>query len=161
MFENNKYKKCLEALFWEINKAVIESEDVRNLILEIERTGKLDSASDYNLVLDVRLLIETVKRQGKPDGDKQDYMEEIKRLIDSFDDEIEDERQSSSQGLTESPNFEKPDETNLSKHASKGAPVQWIDGKVLSEKEIQFQEFVNSNFDESSWLKQARICYKH
>ena len=55
-------KKIVELLWIKINEAILKSADVQGLILELERTGKLDSASEFNLVLDVDRLIEMVRK---------------------------------------------------------------------------------------------------
>jgi len=38
-----------------------------------------------------------------------------------------------------------------------GGSPQFIDGQKLSKQELDFQEFVNKDFDEDDWLKQNKL----
>ncbi len=68
-------------------------------------------------------------------------------LTDSLELEVEEE-------LTE----ERP---APKKRASKKSPkkAQYIDGRPLSKKEIEFQEFANKKFDTNEWLKKNGLTF--
>ena len=157
MSENDNGNKSLEVLFWEINNSILNSIDVQKLIVQLERARKLDSVSEYNLVLDVGLLVETILKQQKQNKDDNNLIEALKnQLLASF----EEEGQQLSPNLMKDSDLDTADEIIASEHVSKEYTSQRIDGKSLSENEIQFQEFANSRFDEDSWLKKAKICFE-
>ena len=35
--------------------------------------------------------------------------------------------------------------------------MPWVDGKLLSENEMLFEEYLSQEFDEEQWLKQSKI----
>jgi len=39
------------------------------------------------------------------------------------------------------------------------SPLQWVDGKALSDNEIRFEEYFNQRFDEKHWMKKAKIRF--
>ena len=153
MFHKRDNNKSLEELLWQkINNSIINSEEVKLLILELEKVGKLDSASENDLVISVRQLIQSILKQKQQINEEQQYLESLKeKLLLSGEEENPDSPLMEIENSNEVENIF----SNLGSCPNK--PLQWIDGRPLSENEILFQEYVDRNFDEDGWLKKFRI----
>ncbi|MZH05954.1 MAG: hypothetical protein F3743_11235 [Nitrospinae bacterium] len=131
-------KKAIEFLWVKINNAILQSEEVQKVIRELEKAGELDSVSEYDLILDAGKLTEKVLEQKGQNRIDEDFWKEIKENL---------------LGTCEG------DEADSSSTEETPRPLQRIDGKVLSENEIMFQDYMNESFNEKSWLKQSGIKF--
>ena len=143
MFQGNENRKNMQELLWiKINNAILKSEEVQNLIMELERTGKLDAVSQYNLVIDVGVLIEAVLKLGVNTRNEEKFLEKLKeKLFASFEEENLDPDSS----FSKIPNIIESKETRSNPPLSSGKNFQRIDGE--------------KDFDEEAWLKKARIRF--
>ncbi len=135
--EEESKRKLIEFLWVEINRAIIKSVEVKSCIKILKDLELLDQIDDYNLVLDVKALIELIQKQ----DDKGDAV-------------LSSEKKDDVQGspATDSATAEQK------KKSAKGSS-QKIDGKSLSKNEILFQKHLERNFDESVWMRKAGIRF--
>ena len=135
--EEESKRKLVEFLWVEINRAIINSVEVKSCIKILKDLELLDHIEDYNLVLDVKALIELIQKKDRKDGAIPPKEEK--------------------DGFKVSP------ETSSGKSEQKKSPakdsLQKIDGKQLTENEILFQKHLERNFDESLWMKKAGIRF--
>jgi len=145
-------KRLVEFLWAEINRAILRSPDVRSSVKSLQALDLLNYVSDYNLVLDVKTLVEMIVKD--EEGDAFGSMEESDTL--GADDmvpkffEAPSERRRADDFTGES-----GDDVG----AVRKSGGQRIDGRVLSENEIRFQERLQEEFDEEDWMKKAGIRF--
>jgi hypothetical protein len=138
-WERDQKKKLAEYLWTEINKAILKSPDVQISVKKLEESGLLDYVSEYNLVLEVDKLIESILKKNEPNEARADsILEELHIHAEPENDQKEKE----TPDLSSSPES-----------------VQWVDGKALSENEVRFEEYFNQQFDEKHWMKKAKIRF--
>ncbi|MBT3183085.1 MAG: hypothetical protein HOI59_10720 [Nitrospina sp.] len=138
-WERDKKKKLAEYLWTEINKAILKSPDVQISIKKLQKLELLDYVSEYNLVLEVDKLIESILKKNVQKEIKADsILEELHIHAEPENDQEEKE----TPDLPSSPE-----------------PAQWVDGKALSENEVRFEEYFNQQFDEKHWMKKAKIRF--
>jgi hypothetical protein len=138
-WERDQKKKLAEYLWTEINKAILKSPDVQSSVKKLEESGLLDYVSEYNLVLEVDKLIESILKKNEPNEARADsILEELHIHAEPENDQKEKE----TPDLSSSPES-----------------VQWVDGKALSENEVRFEEYFNQQFDEKHWMKKAKIRF--
>jgi hypothetical protein len=130
-------RKLVEFLWVEINRAIIGSVEVKSCIKILKDLDLLDHIEDYNLVLDVKALIELIQKKDDNGGTIPSRKE--------------------MGGLSTAP--AKDSEQSEPKKESKKGSSQTIDGKSLTENEILFQKYLERNFDESVWLRKAGIRF--
>jgi hypothetical protein len=136
-WEKDKKKRLAEHLWTEINKAILKSSDVQFSIKKLEKLQLLDYVSEFNLVLEVDKLIESIlKQKSEKEANTSSILEELQIHTEHENDAEENE----------SPSFS-------------SSSLQWVDGKTLSENEILFEEYFNQHFDEKHWLKKAKIRF--
>lgn len=134
--QEDSKRKLVEFLWVEINRAILNSPEVKSSIKILKDLELLDHIADYNLVLDVNALIDLIQRD-----------EKIQRLPSSKD------------GI-EPKSTQKPESGKAEEERSQPEPAeQRIDGKKLTENEVHFQKHLERNFDESEWLKKAGIRF--
>jgi hypothetical protein len=133
--EEESKRKLIEFLWVEINRAIINSQEVKSCIKILQDLDLLDHVEDYNLVLDVKALIELIQKDKKKGG--MPSSEEIK--------------------YKKQPSEVPPQKADPAKKDRE--PAQLIDGKELTENEVLFQKHLERNFDESNWLKKAGIRF--
>ena len=63
--EEESKRKLVEFLWVEINRVVTSSQDVKSCINTIEELGLLGHVQGYNLVLDVKALVELIQKGNK------------------------------------------------------------------------------------------------
>lgn len=88
--ENQKEvrRKLVEHLWAEINRAIVDSSQVKIALMNIEELGLLKEVSEYNLVLDVHKLIDMMSmgREGQagpdPRENARDALPEERQCID-------------------------------------------------------------------------------
>lgn len=135
--EEESKRKLVEFLWVEINRAIINSGEVKSCIKILKDLDLLDHIEDYNLVLDVKALIELINKKDE-NGDAIPTREE-------------------KGDLSASP------ATGSAKAEQKKQPAagssQKIDGKNLTDNEVLFQKHLERNFDESLWMKKAGIRF--
>lgn len=116
------YQRFNEAIM----NAIVSSDDIRDLLLEIGSKGYINESSVFNLFLS---------------------LEEL----DSYMNPKAHETESAPSAGTPAPlNPELQEDT-----APKSLLL--IDGKMLSDKEREFEEYCSRKFDEGEWLKKVRI----
>ncbi|MEK9627402.1 MAG: hypothetical protein VW455_00120 [Nitrospinota bacterium] len=146
-FENDKKKKFAEYLWTEINRAILKSPEVKSSIKQLQALGLLGYVSEYNLVLEVDRLVDKIVKDTK-----DVTVEELSQLKRDF---LEVEESEKVDFTSEEQIREKKDlETSESKNT-----LPWVDGKLLSENEMLFEEYLSQEFDEKEWLKQTKIRF--
>ncbi|GJL78566.1 MAG: hypothetical protein NPINA01_15550 [Nitrospinaceae bacterium] len=133
--EEESKRKLVEFLWVEINRAIINSMEVKSCIKILKDLELLDHIEDYNLVLDVKALIELIQK-------KDEKGTELPAREEKADQKLSADTGKSGQD----------------QKSEKESP-QVIDGKKLTENEILFQKYLERNFDESVWLKKAGIRF--
>jgi hypothetical protein len=145
-------KRLVEFLWAEINRAILRSPDVRSSVKSLQALDLLNYVSDYNLVLDVKTLVEMIIKD--EEGDALSSLEDsaelgademVPKVLDAPRENREVEDRSSETG----------DEAGVAQKPS----GQRIDGRVLSENEVRFQERLQEEFDEEAWMTQAGIRF--
>jgi hypothetical protein len=156
-WEKDKKKRLAEYLWTEINKAILKSPDVQFSIKKLEKLQLLDYVSEFNLVLEVDKLIESILKKGAEKEAKSLDMEKLKKeFLETKANSGYEETQLPDESELETLEKKLPD---ISPSFSSHPPVQWVDGKALSENEILFEEYLNSGFDENNWMKDAKIRF--
>ena len=97
----------------------------------------LDYVSEFNLVLEVDKLIESILKKNTTKENKADSILEEWHIHAELGNDREEKE-----------TLDLPSSSKLS---------QWVDGKALSENEIRFEEYFNQRFDEKHWMKRAKI----
>lgn len=155
--EKDKKKRLAEYLWTEINKAILKSPDVQFSIKKLEKLQLLDYVAEFNLVLEVDKLIESILKKGAKKEAQTLDMENLKKeFLETKANSGHEETQ-----LHDEPELETLEKklSDIASSISFHPPVQWIDGKALSENEILFEEHLNHGFDEKSWMKEAKIRF--
>ena len=145
--ENDKKKKFAEYLWTEINRAILKSPEVKCSIKQLQALGLLGYVSEYNLVLEVDRLVDKIVKDTK-----DVTVEELSQLKRDFLEVEESEKVdfTSEEQIREKKDSEHPESTNT---------MPWVDGKLLSENEMLFEEYLSREFDEKEWLKQTKIRF--
>ena len=151
-WERDKKKRLAEYLWTEINKAILKSPDVQFSIKKLQKLQLLDYVSEFNLVLEVDKLIESILKQNE---DREASTQDLNKLKEEF---LEAKENSDPEELQLQTDPEESETLNLSPSVTPD-PLQWVDGKALSENEIRFEEFFNQQFDEKHWMKKAKIRF--
>ncbi|MBT3508340.1 MAG: hypothetical protein HN472_02200 [Nitrospina sp.] len=151
-WERDKKKRLAEYLWTEINKAILKSPDVQFSIKKLQKLQLLDYVSEFNLVLEVDKLIESILKQNE---DREASTQDLNKLKEEF---LEAKANSDPEELQLQTDPEESETLNLSPSVTPD-PLQWVDGKALSENEIRFEEFFNQQFDEKHWMKKAKIRF--
>ena len=151
-WERGKKKRLAEYLWTEINKAILKSPDVQFSIKKLQKLQLLDYVSEFNLVLEVDKLIESILKQNE---DREASTQDLNKLKEEF---LEAKANSDPEELQLQTDPEESETLNLSPSVTPD-PLQWVDGKALSENEIRFEEFFNQQFDEKHWMKKAKIRF--
>jgi hypothetical protein len=151
-WERDKKKRLAEYLWTEINKAILKSPDVQFSIKKLHKLELLDYVSEFNLVLEVDKLIESILKQN---AEREANTEGLDKLKEEF---LEAKANSTLEELQLPADSEEQEKTDLSSPFSP-RPMQWVDGKALSENEIRFEEYFNQRFDEKHWMKKAKIRF--
>lgn len=143
--------RLVELLWIEINRAIINSDNVKVVLENLRALDLLKDVKEYNLVLDINKLIELTAGENS----NIDFPNNMAHIVEN---------------RTE--NFEIEGHADLSEPTddaeSRPAPItrkeglqnsQYIDGKPLSKNQILFQEYLEQHFDNPAWLKKARIFF--
>ena len=138
-WEGDEKKRLAEYLWTEINKAILKSPDVQFSIKKLQKLELLDYVSEFNLVLEVDKLIESILKKNTTKENKADSILEELHIHAELGNDREEKAT--------------PDLPSSSKLS------QWVDGKALSENEIRFEENFNQRFDEKHWMKRAKIRF--
>ncbi len=134
--QEDSKRKLVEFLWVEINRAILNSPEVKSSVKILKDLELLDHIADYNLVLDVNALIDLIQKD-----------EKMQTLP------------SSKNGI-ESKTAPKPEKGETPPEPAKPKePAEMIDGKKLTSNEVLFQKHLERNFDESHWLKKAGIRF--
>ena len=156
-WEKDKKKRLAEYLWTEINKAILKSPDVQFSIKKLEKLKLLDYVAEFNLVLEVDKLIESILKKGAKKEAKSLDMEKLKtEFLETKANSGYEETQLPDEVELEALEKKTP---NISPSIPTHPPAQWVDGKALSENEILFEEFLNLEFDEKNWMKEAKIRF--
>jgi hypothetical protein len=146
--EKDKKKRLAEYLWTEINKAILKSPDVQFSIKNLEKLQLLDHVAEFNLVLEVDKLIESILQKGVEKEAKSLDMENLKKeFLETKANSSYEETQ-----LHDEPKLEILEKklSNISSPFSSQPPTQWVDGKALSEYEILFEEYLKQGFDKKT-----------
>ena len=139
--ERDEKKRLAEYLWTEINKAILKSPEIQLSIKNLEKLELLDYVSEFNLVLEVDKLIESILKQNATKETKANSILEELQIHAELGNDLEEK---------ETLELPSPSFSN---------PSQWVDGKALSENEIRFEEYFNQQFDEKHWMKKAKIRF--
>ncbi len=146
-FEKDKKKKFVEYLWTEINKAILTSPEVKLSIKQLQALGLLDYVSEYNLVLEVDRLIEKIVNE--TEDITLEELSKLKRDLTEVE-ELGDMSFTSDKEIKENPNQDDSAALKI---------IPQVDGKLLSENEMLFEEYLCKEFDEEQWLKQSKIRF--
>ena len=147
-WEKDQKKRLAEYLWTEINKAILKSPDVQFSIKNLEKLQLLDHVAEFNLVLEVDKLIESILQKGVEKEAKSLDMENLKKeFLETKANSSYEETQ-----LHDEPKLEILEKklSNISSPFSSQSPTQWVDGKALSENEILFEEYLKQGFDKKT-----------
>jgi|FLOH01.1.fsa_nt_gi hypothetical protein len=161
-WEKDRKKRLAEYLWAEINKAILKSPDVQFSVKKLEKLQLLDYVSEFNLVLEVDKLIESILKKSAVREAKTLDLEKLKNEFLEAKTNFAHEETQLHDELDEpdEPKFD-PVEKKLPDISSPFSPqpLQQIDGEALSENEILFEEYLNHGFDEKDWMKEAKIRF--
>ena len=150
----NDGKKKLAEYFWmEINKAILTSPEVKLSIKQLQALGLLDYVSEYNLVLEVDRLIDKIVKEA--DDVTLDELTQLKKDFLEVEESGQidfSQSQKSSKKTTLKEVTDSEDSETL-----KTISMPWVDGKLLSDNEMLFEEYLSQEFDEDRWLKKSKI----
>ena len=147
--QNESHRQFAELLWVEINKAILSSKEVRKSVQRLKSLGMLQHISKYDLVLDIEKLIDLAQKE-----EENLRSETIEKTALGLTPENLRERQDVAMEVDQpSPQSEYSPETPAQ-------CKQRVDGKVLSTNEIRFQRYLESNFDETLWLKRIKIRWE-
>lgn len=143
--------RLVELLWIEINRAIINSDNVKVVLENLRALDLLKDVKEYNLVLDINKLIELTSGENSNIDFPNNMAHNVENRAENF--EIEGHA-----------DLSEPTDTAESRPAPitrKGGlqNSQYIDGKPLSKNQILFQEYLEQHFDNSAWLKKARIFF--
>jgi hypothetical protein len=150
----NDGKKKLAEYFWmEINKAILTSPEVKLSIKQLQALGLLDYVSEYNLVLEVDRLIDKIVKETD-----DVTLDELTQLKKDFLEVEESGQIDFSQGEKSSKKTTLKEVTDSEDSETlKTISMPWVDGKLLSDNEMLFEEYLSQEFDEDRWLKKSKI----
>jgi len=157
--EKDRKKRLAEYLWAEINKAILKSPDVQFSVKKLEKLQLLDYVSEFNLVLEVDKLIESIVKKNAADETKTMDLEKLKNEF------LEAEANSAHEEMQPQDEQDEPELDPAKKESlnifppSSSQPLQWVDGRALSENEILFEEYLNQGFDEKHWMEKAKIRF--
>lgn len=140
----------VELLWLEINRAIIMSDDVKSVLLNLRDMNLLNDVKEYNLVLDVNKLIELLFEdagRGAPSP-----LDNAKSARDNGLEEATGESRNLSEVKDEIVNREVSSTANVAPQN-----VQRIDGRPLTENQILFEEYSRWKFDENAWMRKIGI----
>ncbi len=147
-------KKMVECLWVEINRAILSSPDVKAILANLRELGLLEEIKLYNLVVDVNKMVEMIL-------DRTGNVDDLLALHKATD--IPKERLEPNKSLCdENPFFSETNaEPKPEKRETGTVPHvrQYIDGRPLSNNQINFQEYQAQKFDMAAWMKKARIRF--
>ncbi len=136
MSQSNSPEREFEKLSKAITEAVMSSAKVRKIVSDIQKKDEVCAQSFMVLVLRLSTLTESLEPES-PDAVEPVSLE------------------AGEENLPEKP--KKSPARRGRKKSSKAS--QYIDGQKLSKKEIEFQEFMNKDFDQDDWLKQNKLLF--
>lgn len=146
-------KKMAEVLWAEINRALLQSPDIRATVKNLRDLNLLEIVKEFNLVLDVEKLVNEILKDGLDAGSVPPYG------VFGTKADFEENRKPPE-------NWGKLEMSQLKFLAKKKAlapssriKAQRIDGRALSPNEISFQEYLNDQFDELTWMKQVGVRF--
>jgi hypothetical protein len=154
-WEKDKKKRLAEYLWTEINKAILKSPDVQFSIKKLHKLQLLDYVAEFNLVLEVDKLIESIL---KTNAEQEASNQDLDKLKEEFMEAKSDSALEEQQHHSETKNGVEEDTSKLSSPFLP-RPLQRVDGKTLSENEVRFEEYFNQRFDEKHWMKKAKIRF--
>jgi len=155
-WDNEKKKRLAEYLWTEINKAILKSPEVQFSIKKLHKLQLLDYVSEFNLVLEVDKLIESILKQNAEHEESTHDLDKLKE--DIFETKANlpyGELQLYSEQKENLGKREIPSIASAFAHE----PLKRVDGKALSENEIRFEEYFNQQFNEKHWMKKAKIRF--
>ena len=154
MSSKNDSKRKLAEYFWmEVNKAILNSPEVKLSIKQLQALELLDYVSEYNLVLEVDRLIEKIVKET---GDvTRDEITQLKKDFLEVEESGQTDFSQSEKSSKKTTLKEKTDSEDL--ETVKTISMPWVDGKLLSGNEMLFEEYLSQEFDEERWLKQSKI----
>jgi hypothetical protein len=113
-----------------ILKAILLSKDVQDILRRFKKQGQMNDKAVLNLFLSLEELYQMINENS---SDANTYKLEPEAASPSVENSIEEDK----------------------KLATKEGTI--IDGKLLTSNEVLFEEFFQGNFDETDWMKKARI----
>ena len=152
MSSKNDSKRKLAEYFWmEVNKAILNSPEVKLSIKQLQALGLLDYVSEFNLVLEVDRLISKIVKEG--DDITPDELIQLKKDFLEVEETGEVDFLKSNNKKINLKEKADPEDSET----CKTIPMSWVDGKLLSSNELLFEEYLSQEFDEEQWLKQIKI----
>jgi hypothetical protein len=149
--KNDSKRKHAEYFWMEVNKAILNSPEVKLSIKQLQALGLLDYVSEYNLVLEVDRLINKIVKEA--DDVTPDELTQLKKDFLEVEESGQVDFLKSNNKKINLKEKADPEDSETSKTIS----MPWVDGKLLSSNEMLFEEYVSQKFDEEQWLKQIKI----
>ncbi len=160
-YQEDFKNKLIEYLWTEINIAILKSKEVKNTVNVLEDMGLLDLAKEYDLVLDMKKLIQLIDREKSRENEdsSETGLSESQPEIKIKKDPVIPAPELKKESPKNPPllDFKNPKPTEK---AEEKPSAQFVDGKCLTENEILFLKYMEENFDQKSWLKRGRIQFE-
>ena len=143
--KKDRKKKFAEYLWTEINRAILTSPEVKFSVRQLQALGLLEYVSEYNLVLEVDKLIEKIVKEAK--DITVDELSQLKKDFLEVDNSGEIDL-ASNEKTNKKMDSEEPLGLNT---------CQWVEGKLLIDNEMLFEQYLREKFNEEEWVKQTKI----
>ena len=143
--KKDRKKKFAEYLWTEINRAILTSPEVKFSVRQLQALGLLEYVSEYNLVLEVDKLIEKIVKEAK--DITVDELSQLKKDFLEVDNSGEIDLASN-----EKTNNKMDSEEPLGLNT-----CQWVEGKLLPDNEMLFEQYLREKFNEEEWVRQTKI----
>ena len=143
--KKDRKKKFAEYLWTEINRAILTSPEAKFPVRQLQALGLLEYVSEYNLVLEVDKLIEKIVKEAK--DITVDELSQLKKDFLEVDNSGEIDL-ASNEKTNKKMDSEEPLGLNT---------CQWVEGKLLIDNEMLFEQYLREKFNEEEWVRQTKI----
>lgn len=130
--DNQLHDKDFEALYKKIFGTITRSPEIRNELMKLLEEGKLKSQTVFVLMVKLEEMLKAIMQS------EMEALEKKEARISGDTDKVK---------------------KNQTRRLLPKRRAQYIDGKELSQAEIEFEEYCRKEFDEDSWLKELGIEY--
>lgn len=157
--ESNSNDLLLEILTSEIEMAILNSEKIQSRFRQISNAGILEKIAHQTFCANLgdlaKAILEGVDIKDSLPNDQQEQ-------ISSENNSISESQKLLQQSTDDSASQDKPYQNEITYGEIKEKSHylnQQIDGRKLSLQEIKFQEYLEEQFNEDTWLAKEKIDY--